>query len=125
MAGSFLLCTETVSAEVIWGKVRPLKSVHCVCGELIDQSGAPVSDATVTVIKDGKDLETVTTTADGKFIFGDLKSGSYELSAQADGFLKFRSPIVMASPAKKCKQGLVIVMVLPYPDNGGSFVMKQ
>lgn len=97
-----------------------------MCGKIIDQSGAPVSDATVTVMKDGKILETVKTAGDGKFIFVGLKSGSYELSAKADRIFKaFQSPIVVARPAKKCRHGLVIVLVVGGLENCGSYVMKR
>ena len=125
MAGSLFLPIGTLWAEVFCDKVSPLKPVRCVCGKLIDQSGAAVSDATVKVIRDGKDLETVKTAGDGKFIFAGLKSGSYELTTQTVDFKIFRSPIEVANPAKKCKHGLVIVLVLYYPDNCGSYVMKQ
>lgn len=125
MAGSLFLPTGALWAQVFCGQVPPLKPVRCVCGKLIDQSGAAVSDATVKVMKDGKDLETVKTAVDGKFVFAGLKSGSYELTAQTEDFKIFRSAIVVADPAKKCKLGLVIVLVLYYPDNCGSYVMKQ
>ncbi len=125
MAGLLLLPAGILWAEVICGKRPPLKPVRCVCGKLIDPSGAPVPDAIVKIIKDGTDLATVKTSSDGEFIFAELKSGSYELNAHVDYLLPFRSPIVVASPAKKCKRGLVIVLVLSYPDNCGSYVMKQ
>jgi len=105
--------------------VRPLKPVRCVCGKLIDPIGGPVSGATVKVLKDGTDLATVETAGDGTFIFSELKPGTYELNAHVNGLLPFRSPIVVANPAKKCRHGLVIVLVLPYPDNCGSYVMKR
>jgi hypothetical protein len=111
-----LLLLQTASrAEVICGKVRPLKPVRCVSGKLIDPAGGPVSGATVTVIKDGIDLATKET--------DELKSGSYELSAHILGLLPFRSPILVANPAKKCKRGLFIVLALAYPDNCGSYVV--
>ncbi len=78
------------------------------------------------VIKDGKDLETVTTTADGKFIFGELNSGKYELSAEGPlGFKTFRSLIEVRNPEKKCRRELVIVLAPLYPDNCGSYVEKH
>jgi hypothetical protein len=119
-----LLLIHTPSrAEVICGKVRPLKPVRCVCGKLIDPTGGPVSGAKVTVIKDGIDLATKETDDHGNFIFDELKSGRYELSAHLPGLLPFRSPIVVAIPAKECKRGLVIMLVLSYPDNCGSYVV--
>jgi hypothetical protein len=119
-----LLLIQTASrAEVICGKVRPIKPVRCVCGKLIDPTGGPVSGATVTVIKDGIELATKETDDRGNFIFDELKSGSYELSAHLVGLLPFRSPIVVANAAKKCKRGLLIVLVLSYPDNCGSYVV--
>ena len=118
-----LFLVQTSRAEVICGKVRALKPVRCVCGKLIDPTGGPLSGATLKVIKDGIDLATVETDGTGNFIFGELKSGTYELSARRDHLLPFRSKIVLANPAKQCKRGLVIMLVLPYPDNCGSYVV--
>jgi hypothetical protein len=67
-----------------------------------------------------EDLATVKTADDGKFVSGELKSGSYEVNAQAGGFKIFRSPIVVASPAKKCRHGVIIVLVLAYPTIAGA-----
>ena len=96
-----------------------------MCGKLVDQSATPISAATVQVIKDGKDIESVKTAGDGKFIFAGLQSGSYELNARADGLKIFRSPIEVVNPTKKCNHGLVIVLVTGYPDNCGSYVVKK
>jgi len=123
--GLFLLLAGTSRAEVICGKTRPLRPVHCVCGKLIDPTGGPVSGATVKVVKDGTGLATMKTGSDGKFIFGELKPGSYELNAEVGYLRPFRSPIVVANPAKKCRRGLVIMLVVFYPDNCGSYVMKR
>jgi hypothetical protein len=119
-----LLLIQTASrATVSCGKVRPLKPVRCVCGELIDPAGDPIAGVTVKVIKGGTDLATTETDSHGNFIFDNLKSGSYELSADQDGFLPFRSPIVVTNPAKQCTRGLSIMLVLGYPDNCGSYVV--
>jgi hypothetical protein len=109
-------------AQVICDKVRPLKPVRCVCGKLTDPTGGPVVGAAVKVVKDGKEVAATTTDEDGSFVFGELKSGSYELNAHLDGLVPFRSPIVVANPAKHCRRGLLIMLVTSYPDNCGSFV---
>jgi hypothetical protein len=125
LAGLLLLLPERSWAEVICGKERPLKPVHCVCGKLVDPAGGPVSGALVRVNRDGAEVATVSTDADGKFLFRELKSGKYELVAHFDAFEPFRSPITLAKPKKKCRHELVIRMMFQYPDNCGSYVMKR
>lgn len=121
-----LFVIQTTSrGEVICDKVRPDKPVRCVCGKLTDPTGGTVSDATVTVIKDGINVATVKTGADGNFTFGELKSGSYGLSARAEYLVPFQSPIVVVNPTKQCKRGLLIMLVTSYPDNCGSRVVKR
>ncbi len=124
LAGGLVLLPERSGAEVICSKERPLKSVHCICGKLIDSSGGPISGAPVRLSRDGVGVTAVSTDADGKFLFRELKSGKYELAADFDGFRPFRSPILLKKPTKKCRHELVIVMVLGYPDNCGSYVIR-
>ena len=125
LAGLLLLLPERSWAEVICGKERLLKPVHCVCGKLVDPAGGPVSGALIRVNRDGAEVATGSTDANGKFLFPELKSGKYELLADFDGFVPFRSPITLAKPKKKCRHELVIKMVFHYPDNCGSYVMKR
>ena len=75
------------------------------------------------VIKDGTEVAHVKTGQDGKFRFGELKSGNYELIGDATGYRTFRSAIVVAKPENKCKQAILL-------DTGGlescgSHVIKQ
>src|ERR1700735_5174984 len=94
-----LLLIQTASrAEVVCEKERPLKPVRCVCGKLIDPVGGPISGAAVKIVKDGIDIASVKTAADGNFMFRELKPGHYELDARFDVFLPFRSPIVVSNP---------------------------
>ena len=112
-------------AEVICGKERPLKPVRCVCGRLVDQSGGPVSGALVKLNQNGAPFASVSTDSDGKFLFSEARPGRYELAAGFNGFRPFQTSITVTKPVKKCRRGLVILMVLPYPDNCGSYVMKH
>lgn len=77
------------------------------------------------VVQNGEDVAAVETGDDGKFQFPELKSGTYELAVLAGSFRPFHSAITAKSPAKRCRRGLVIVLVLGYPDNCGSYVLKQ
>jgi Carboxypeptidase regulatory-like domain len=126
LAGIPLLLPERSWAEVICGKRPPLKPVRCVCGKLVDATGGPVSGALVRVNRQGAQIAAENTDADGKFVFPELKSGEYELVADLDStFVPFRSSITLVKPKKKCRHELVIKMVLTYPDNCGSYVMKR
>jgi hypothetical protein len=89
----------------------------------MDPTGGPTSGVTVKVVKDGVDIATMETDGTGNFVFSELKSGTYELSAHIDYLLPFRSKVVVHNPSKDCKRGLIIQLVPSYPDNCGSFVV--
>lgn len=125
-AGLLLLMPAGSSAEVSCSKKPPLKPVHCICGKLVDPVGDPVSSALVRVNRDGAEVATASTDVDGRFLFHELKPGNYDLVAESGKtFVPFRLPITLAKPKKKCRHELVIRMVLHYPDNCGSYVMKH
>jgi hypothetical protein len=55
-------------------------------GVLLDSSGKPVAEAVVKLHSAGGERDyTATSAANGKFVFGDIASGSYELSATSSG----------------------------------------
>src|SRR5271157_2166531 len=84
MAGFFPVpAAVSLSGEVICPPNPRLKPLRCVCGKLIDPLGGPVSGAIVTVLNDGTGLARVETAGGGKFAFGELKSGDYELSCRS------------------------------------------
>jgi hypothetical protein len=126
MIAGLLLTSSALPAEVICFPPKPLKPVQCVCGIIKDQSGAPRANVEVSITIAGKtDWTSVKTGSDGEFSFDGLKAGTYRLDAVLDGFVSFDSPIVVVSPSRKCNRGMVLTLVLPYPDNCGSFVEKQ
>jgi Carboxypeptidase regulatory-like domain/TonB dependent receptor len=84
-----LLCVAVIvlftglsaAAQEIAGSIR---------GTLQDPSGAVVSNATVTAVRSETGLaRTVTTDAQGSYIFVELPIGHYRLEAEAKGFQKF------------------------------------
>ncbi|MCD0161800.1 carboxypeptidase regulatory-like domain-containing protein [Deinococcus sp. 6YEL10] len=55
-------------------------------GTVVDQNiGAPVAGSTITVLREGKALGTVTTGADGTFTLSGLSAGTYDLRARKTG----------------------------------------
>ncbi len=126
LAGLLLLLSRAPRAEVICSERPPLKPVHCICGKLVDPAGGPVSGALVKVSQEGAEVARGSADANGRFQFTDLKSGQYELVAESGTtFVPFRLSITLAKPKKKCRHPLAIRMVFVYPDNCGSYVIKQ
>jgi hypothetical protein len=109
LVGVLLLLAQSLGAETTCLPVH-LKPVHCACGVVIDQSGAPIDGATVTLFKDGKALAVVHGQQDGKFSFDVSQSGSYEIQAQAPLFFSVRFPVTIIKPRAKCKQVLKILL---------------
>jgi hypothetical protein len=99
----------TCNAEVVCKKPE-LKPLRCVCGSLINATGEPVPRATVTVVDGQTEIAVTQSSADGKFVFSDLKAGSYSLHAQAAGYEIFQFSIVVDKPGKKCKRSLLILL---------------
>ena len=71
-----------------------LKPLHCVRGTAVNVFGEPLSGATVTIFIGGTARAAVKTGANGRFFFGDLTPGNYELRVEEDGFRTFHFPIV-------------------------------
>jgi hypothetical protein len=94
-----------------------------VCGKLTDATGGPVSGIILRILKDGIEVASVESGRDGTFIFDNPKAGSYVLSAQAPGYLRFQSPIVVTKPEKRCRRGLSILLQTE-GENCGSRVVK-
>jgi vitamin B12 transporter len=59
---------------------------RAVTGTVFDPLGAPVSGATVTLLRDGERVADARTDAEGKFNFSGQAEGRYALEARAEGF---------------------------------------
>jgi hypothetical protein len=99
------------ASEVICSQER-VKPVRHICGIVIDQSGAPVAHARVAILKGETELVAAETGEDGKFSFDGLKTGSYDVQAQKEGFHTFRFPIVLVKPGERCKRALEVELIV-------------
>lgn len=125
VAGGILVPVLLTRAEVICGKPLHIKPLRCVCGRLTDATGGPVSDVTVAVLRDGVEVAHLTTGPDGKFTFGELDSGTYDLNATAYGFRTLRTSIRVAKPDTRCRRRLEIYLDTGGLESCGSRVTKQ
>lgn len=80
-------------------------------GRVEDSTGAVVVGARVTATNNDTGIETtVTTAADGTYIFGSLHVGTYRVSVEAPGFRRYESP---DNPVVAQKTATLIVTLVP------------
>ena len=102
-----LLSSTSYRTECVVPKLKPIRHL---CGIAVDDRGEPISNASVTLLKGGTQLEYVLTGADGRFSLGRLQAGTYAILARASGYKPAESSIVIVRPTAKCKHGLRIVL---------------
>ena len=96
----------TVTANICVDKrLDPLKHF---CGRVVDSSGTPIPNVTLSLLKGGIEVATKNTDARGEFSFDQLKIGEYEFRASAMGFGKIGLPFVIFKPNAKCRQKVEI-----------------
>src|SRR5438477_1189376 len=65
-------------------------------GVVTDAAGAVIPGATVSAVNEGTNLQaTATTNQEGRFVFPNLRPGSFRVAAGAKGFKQFVSPGVV------------------------------
>jgi hypothetical protein len=105
----------------VWGALIVLAALSCsvfaqnsssITGTVKDPAGAVVPGATVTAIEQNTGLhQTVTTGAEGGFVFLDLPAGTYTVEAEAKGFKKSENKDIILPLASKIGIGDVILAV--------------
>ena len=90
----------------------PLKPVRHVCGIVSNQIDERIPNAKLTLLKDGMELTTIQSDSKGKFEFGRLEAGRYELRVEFDGYHTIRSPIVIVRPTTHCDRELEVRLPL-------------
>src|SRR5262245_16613068 len=66
------------------------QTVRSVRGQVVDQEGAAVKGAKVTLNRDAKELRAAITDGEGRFVFNGVAAGSYSLSVKAAGFALYQ-----------------------------------
>jgi outer membrane receptor protein involved in Fe transport len=81
-------------------------------GRLIDQQGATVANATITVVEPSKNTtDTTKTSAQGDFVFPALQPGNYTVTAELTGFKKSEKTGIVLEANTKLALGDVIMEV--------------
>ncbi|MGA1367326.1 MAG: carboxypeptidase regulatory-like domain-containing protein [Blastocatellia bacterium] len=82
-AATFSLCAMLLLS----GSLLAQNPLGRIVGTVVDQTGAVVPGATVTVTNEGTGLQqTFSTTGEGAFIFAQLQPGNYSVRIEATGF---------------------------------------
>jgi hypothetical protein len=106
----FLLSSSTsIACESIQLPVKPFRHL---CGIVTNEIGERIPNATLTVLKAGAEIRTLRADSDGKFEFGQIEAGSYELRVRAEGYITILSPIKIVRSTAKCTGELRVVVAL-------------
>lgn len=105
-----LLPSESYATTCV--ALRPPKPIHPVCGFVIDPTGEPIANATVTILKDHHEIASMESSTDGRFAVNQLEAGSYDIRVQANFFLPAFSSITLVKPGAKCKKELGVLLAV-------------
>ena len=107
--------------RAVWGALILLAALSCsvfaqnsssITGTVKDPAGAVVPGATVTAIEQNTGLrQTVTSAAEGNFVFLDLPAGTYTVEAEFKGFKKSELKDIILPLASKIGVGDVVLAV--------------
>ncbi len=87
MRKGFSLICSLLALLLMSGAVMAQNPLGRIVGTVVDQTGAVVPGATVSIVNEGTGLQqTGTTTAEGAFIFAQLQPGNYTVKVEAKGF---------------------------------------
>ncbi len=97
-----------VSSATTCFEMPALKPLHLICGVVVVSSGDRIHDAKVTVLKAGKEIAAQETRDDGKFSFGHLKAGNYEIRVQLAGLGVASTKVILIHPESETKQEIAV-----------------
>jgi hypothetical protein len=93
------------------------------CGYVVDQTGLPVSEATLTASA-GEFKVSATSSSDGSFLFPSTSSEPMTIEANAKGFSGAHGTIAHLgiSGEKKCRHPFYVVLAVGSVDGAGSYL---
>ena len=112
IARLFLLLPFSIAYANTCVAVPPLKPIRHVCGIVKNPVGEKIPHARLTLFQGGKELTTTQADSNGRFDFGQIEAGHYELRAEFDGYQAVKSRIAVVRPTRKCNQALDVTLSL-------------
>ena len=108
-AAAFLLL-PAANANTVVCKNQKVKKVSRLCVFLIDQSGAPVPNATLQAFDGEKKVAEGITGNDGKFSFDGLPRGTYQVRIRAGSFKDDAIQIAVTNSSSKCDHDVEVLL---------------
>jgi len=103
---------------------NPPKPVHHVDGEVMDSQGRPIPMVKVMLTKNGVLLQTRDTGTNGRFDFGDVPAGEYELRVESEKFISATYSIKVKRPKHRPGREWLQVRMARSGECGGIGVFK-
>jgi hypothetical protein len=91
---------------------RKLKPIRHLCGIVTNQIEERLSNAKLTLLNAGVEVRTLQSGTDGKFDFGRLEAGDYELRGESSGYSAAQHTIKVVRPTEKSSGGLQVTLGL-------------
>ena len=89
------VCRLVITLVLLSGFARPAAAAGAsISGTATDQLGGPIAQATVTLMRDGRQAATAPTDARGAYTFDGLAEGRYQVDVTAPGFSRQTSDAV-------------------------------
>jgi hypothetical protein len=121
LAGLLTLATSELTPDVFaQGMIKDVDA----CGFVVDQSGRPIAEATISASSGANVVASATSLSDGSFSFVQNLSSEVQLEVRAQGFVRAIGIVEKMSGGsmKKCKRPLYAVLAV---GNGNSYLTTK
>ncbi len=102
---------DAPSSAILEPQQQPEKGTSTLNGAIVDQTGASVRGAKVTLMGSGKGLIVVRTGDDGSFTFNNLPAGTFHFMVEATGFAPVSSAPISLRNKETIAAGTISLLV--------------